>query len=89
MAAGRDAADVAMTTNFGRAILKKFFIITDEVQRGSASLIRGELLSTDSPGGETSSRRRQERARSETRRAIPDGSSAFARIVSAMMMKRK
>ena len=31
MAVGRDAADVALTTNFGRAILKKFFIISDEV----------------------------------------------------------
>lgn len=31
MARGRDAADVALTTNFGRAILKKFFIISDEV----------------------------------------------------------
>jgi len=31
MAIGRDAADVAMTTNFGRAILKKFFIISDEI----------------------------------------------------------
>ncbi len=32
MATGRDAADVAMSTNFGRAILKKFVIITDEVR---------------------------------------------------------
>jgi len=31
MAVGRDAADVALTTNFGRALLKKFFIISDEV----------------------------------------------------------
>jgi transglutaminase-like putative cysteine protease len=31
MARGRDAADVAITTNFGRAILKKFFIISDEM----------------------------------------------------------
>ncbi len=31
MARGRDAADVALTTNFGRAILKKFFIISDEI----------------------------------------------------------
>lgn len=31
MATGRDAADVALTTNFGRAILKKFFVISDEV----------------------------------------------------------
>lgn len=32
MAVGRDAADVAITTNFGRATLKKFVVITDEVK---------------------------------------------------------
>jgi transglutaminase-like putative cysteine protease len=32
MATGRDAADVAITTNFGKAILKKFVIVTDEVK---------------------------------------------------------
>ncbi|HEY2614761.1 MAG TPA: transglutaminase family protein [Chthoniobacterales bacterium] len=31
MATGRDAADVALTTNFGRAKLTKFFIISDKV----------------------------------------------------------
>ena len=31
MAVGRDAADVALTTNFGSATLKKFFVISDEV----------------------------------------------------------
>ena len=31
MAVGRDAADVALTTNFGRAVLKKFFVISDEI----------------------------------------------------------
>jgi transglutaminase-like putative cysteine protease len=31
MARGRDAADVALTTNFGSATLKKFFIISDEI----------------------------------------------------------
>ncbi len=31
MAVGRDAADVALTTNFGRAILKNFSVISDEV----------------------------------------------------------
>ena len=31
MARGRDAADVALTTNFGRAILQKFLIISEEV----------------------------------------------------------
>ncbi|MEY2551868.1 MAG: hypothetical protein QOG12_2012 [Verrucomicrobiota bacterium] len=31
MARGRDAADVALTTNFGSATLKKFFIISDEM----------------------------------------------------------
>ena len=33
MAIGRDAADVALTTNFGRATLKKFLVISDEVAR--------------------------------------------------------
>ena len=39
MARGRDAADVALTTNFGRAILKKFFVISDEIieQRAASS----------------------------------------------------
>ncbi len=37
IAAGRDAADVAMTTNFGRAILKKFVIVTDEMRNGIAA----------------------------------------------------
>ena len=37
IAAGRDAADVAMTTNFGSAILKKFVIVTDEVRDGMAA----------------------------------------------------
>jgi transglutaminase-like putative cysteine protease len=32
MAVGRDAADVAMTTNFGKAPLKKFVVITEEVK---------------------------------------------------------
>ena len=31
MATGRDAADVALTTNFGSASLKKFFVISDEM----------------------------------------------------------
>ncbi|MFN2507290.1 MAG: transglutaminase family protein [Chthoniobacterales bacterium] len=31
MAVGRDAADVALTTNFGRAMLNKFFVISDEL----------------------------------------------------------
>jgi transglutaminase-like putative cysteine protease len=34
MATGRDAADVAITTNFGKAILKKFVIVTEEVKSG-------------------------------------------------------
>lgn len=37
MAVGRDAADVAMTTNFGRAILKKFVIVTDEMKTNVAT----------------------------------------------------
>jgi hypothetical protein len=35
MARGRDAADVALTTNFGAAKLKKFFIISDEMPEGT------------------------------------------------------
>ena len=31
MATGRDAADVALTTSFGRMILSKFFVVSDEV----------------------------------------------------------
>jgi len=31
MATGRDAADVALTTSFGRMELKKFVVISDEV----------------------------------------------------------
>jgi transglutaminase-like putative cysteine protease len=34
MAVGRDAADVAITTNFGKAILKKFVVVTEEVKSG-------------------------------------------------------
>ena len=30
MATGRDAADVAMTTSFGQADLRSFFVITEE-----------------------------------------------------------
>ena len=32
MAYGRDAADVALTTSFGRMPLKKFFVVSDEVK---------------------------------------------------------
>src|SRR6476646_7140155 len=38
MAVGRDAADVALTTNFGSARLKKFFIISDEMVSASAGV---------------------------------------------------
>jgi hypothetical protein len=31
MATGRDAADVALTTAFGAANLKKFVVVSDEV----------------------------------------------------------
>ncbi len=37
MATGRDAADVALTTNFGSATLKKFFVISDEVKAEEAA----------------------------------------------------
>ena len=30
MATGRDAADVAMTTSFGQADLRSFFVVTEE-----------------------------------------------------------
>jgi len=33
MATGRDAADVAITTSFGPTVLKKFSVVTDEVQQ--------------------------------------------------------
>jgi transglutaminase-like putative cysteine protease len=39
MATGRDAADVAITTSFGSAYLKKFFVVTEEVSR-VASILR-------------------------------------------------
>jgi transglutaminase-like putative cysteine protease len=37
MATGRDAADVAMTTSFGRADLTYFFVVTDEVKEGTST----------------------------------------------------
>jgi len=36
MAVGRDAADVALTTNFGSAKLLKFHVVTDEINPGVA-----------------------------------------------------
>jgi len=36
MATGLDAADVAMTTSFGRADLKHFFVVTEEESAGAA-----------------------------------------------------
>jgi hypothetical protein len=36
MATGRDAADVALTTSFGAANLKNFFVISDEITGGTA-----------------------------------------------------
>jgi hypothetical protein len=33
MATGRDAADVALTTSFGRMTLTKFTVISDEVKQ--------------------------------------------------------
>jgi len=35
MAAGRDASDVAITTSFGMANLKKFVVVTEEVAQGA------------------------------------------------------
>lgn len=40
MATGRDAADVALTTNFGSASLKKFFIISDEVPNEEVTAVQ-------------------------------------------------
>ncbi len=39
MARGRDAADVALTTNFGRAILKNFFVLSDEVKSADPAVV--------------------------------------------------
>jgi transglutaminase-like putative cysteine protease len=36
MATGRDAADVALTTSFGAANLRNFFVISDEITGGTA-----------------------------------------------------
>jgi hypothetical protein len=37
MATGLDAADVAITTSFGQADLRYFFVVTDEEQAGMQS----------------------------------------------------
>lgn len=37
MAIGRDAADVALTTSFGTATLKKFFVVSDEIKPEDAA----------------------------------------------------
>jgi len=39
MATGRDAADVAITTSFGAAYLKKFEVVTDEVTAKASALV--------------------------------------------------
>ena len=39
MAVGRDAADVALTTNFGSATLKKFFVISDEMPNDQVAIL--------------------------------------------------
>jgi hypothetical protein len=36
MAAGRDAADVAITTSFGNAILRNFFVESQEITEDGA-----------------------------------------------------
>ena len=36
MGTGRDAADVALTTSFGRMDLVKFFVISDEIKHQAA-----------------------------------------------------
>jgi transglutaminase-like putative cysteine protease len=42
MATGRDAADVALTTAFGAANLKRFFVVSDEVQIGASPAAAGQ-----------------------------------------------
>ena len=37
MGTGRDAADVALSTNFGPMVLNKFVIVSDEVSEAKAS----------------------------------------------------
>jgi transglutaminase-like putative cysteine protease len=39
MATGRDAADVALTTSFGRADLLQFTVVSNEVLEGSTQTI--------------------------------------------------
>ncbi len=39
MARGRDAVDVAMTTSFGRTMLQKFVVITDEVHQPEFAVV--------------------------------------------------
>jgi hypothetical protein len=38
MATGRDASDVAMTTDFGKADLRHFFVVTEEENSYSTGL---------------------------------------------------
>jgi transglutaminase-like putative cysteine protease len=54
MATGRDAADVAITTSFGSAYLKKFEVVTDEAPV-SAQMAASTLESTGSISTPTSS----------------------------------
>jgi transglutaminase-like putative cysteine protease len=44
MAVGRDASDVAITTSFGVANLKNFFVVSDEVveEAGTERILSGE-----------------------------------------------
>lgn len=41
MATGRDATDVALSTNFGPAILKTFEVVTEEVPHGEPEVVSG------------------------------------------------
>ncbi len=38
MATGRDAADVAITTSFGTALLTNFMVVTDEEVGGKTAI---------------------------------------------------
>jgi transglutaminase-like putative cysteine protease len=55
MATGRDAADVAITTSFGSAYLKKFEVVTEEVVPVSVQISVSTFKSSGSISTPTSS----------------------------------
>ena len=50
MATGRDAADVAITTSFGTSLLKKFFVVTDEVPEAAEQAAAGQPIMSITAG---------------------------------------